>query len=111
VILFRVLQLISFASFCTSFPATDENFATKTNATDPNFVAIILQNSSPAKGIRLDTVQSRKLGEIFSWLVPLFSSALQTASGAVSNAGTAAGSLTNSIFGQQSFAYPFPFRR
>jgi hypothetical protein len=111
VILFRVFQLISFASFCTSFPTTDENFATKKNVTDPNIVAIILQNPSPAKGIRLDAVQSRKLGEIFSWLMPLFSSALQSAGGAVSNAGTAAGSLTNSIFGQQSFAYPFPFRR
>lgn len=109
--MFLVLQLIYFASFCAGFPATDENFATKTNATDPNFVAFILQNPSPAKGTRLDTVQSRKLGEIFSWLIPLFSSAFQSAGGAVSNAGTAAGSLTNSIFGQQSFAYPFPFRR
>jgi hypothetical protein len=109
--LFRVFQLICFTSFCTSFPATDENFATKKNVTDPNLVAIILQNPSLTKGIRFDAVQSRKLGEIFSWLIPLFSSAMQSAGGAVANAGTAAGSLTNSIFGQQSFAYPFPFRR
>jgi hypothetical protein len=92
-------------------PATDRSFAAKTNVTDPNFVAIILQNPSLAKGIKIDAVQSRKLGELFSWLMPLFTSAVQSAGSAVSNAGTAAGSLTNSIFGQQSFAYPFPFRR
>jgi hypothetical protein len=109
--LFYFFQLMCLASLCVGVPATDRGFAAKTNATDHSLVAIILQNPSLAKSIKMDATQSRKIGELLSWLMPLFSAAFQSAGSAVSNAGTAAGGVTNSLFGQQSFAYPFPFRR
>jgi hypothetical protein len=104
--------VIFFTTFCECFPATDLNLATKTNATDPNLIAIILQKPGPNNGFGVGAVQSRKLKEIFSWLQPIFSAAAQAAGDAVNNAGLAGESILNSVLGNgNSFAYPFAYRR
>lgn len=82
------------------------------NATDPNLIAIIVKKPGPTKSFGVGAVQSRKLKEIFSWLQPIFSSAAQATGDVVNNMGAAGGNLINSVFGgQNSYGYPFPFRR
>jgi hypothetical protein len=94
------------------YPATNKNLATKTNTTDPNIIAIVLQKPGAAKSIGVGAVESRKLKEIFSWLQPIFSSAVQATGEAVNNIGSAGGNLLNSfVGGQNTYAYPFAYKR
>jgi hypothetical protein len=109
---FCTFQLAFFTTLCVCFPATNKNLATKTNTTDPNIIAIVLQKPGAAKSIGVGAVENRKLKEIFGWLQPIFSSAVQATGEAVNNMGSAGGNLINSVFGgQNTYAYPFPFRR
>jgi hypothetical protein len=95
-----------------TFPATSQNFTTKTNATDKDVTAVILRKPGPFKGVSDETAESRKLKEIHSWLESLLSAMAQAAGNTVNAVGAAAGDIASSISGSSnSYAYPFPFRR
>jgi hypothetical protein len=111
VTVFSFFQFVSLSTICWCFPSTDQNVEPNANSTDPQFIAIILQNPLSTRAFSAD-VQSRHLKGLHSWLQSLISSASQTTSDVINTGATGAGSLINSIFGgQSSYAYPFPFRR
>jgi len=101
VTVFYSFQIISLSKTCWCFPSTDQSVEPNTNATDPKLI-VILQNPFSAKPFIVGDVQSRNLQGFLSWLQSVGSAVSQTASDKL-----------NSLFGggQNSYAYPFPYRR
>jgi hypothetical protein len=112
VTVFSVFQIISLSTTCWCFPSTDQNVEPNTNAVDPKLIAVILQNPFSAKSFNVGDVQSRQFKGFLSWLQSLSSAVSQTASDTITSGTTGAGSFLNSLLGgQNSYAYPFPYRR
>jgi hypothetical protein len=112
VTVFSLFQIISLSKPCWCFPSTDQNVEPNTNATDPKLITVILQNPFSAKSFSFDDVQSRHFKGFLSWLQSLSSAVSQTASDNITSGTAGTGSFLNSLLGgQNSYAYPFPFRR
>ena len=109
---FPFFQMISLSKTCWCFPSTDQSVEPNTNATEPKLIAVILQNPFSAKSLSVGDVQSRYFKGFLNWLQSLGSAASQTAGDNVPSGTTGTGNfLTSLLGGQNSFAYPFPFRR
>jgi hypothetical protein len=111
VTVFSFFQIISLSKTSWCFPSTDQSVEPSTNATVPKLIAVILQNPFSAKPFSAGEVQSRHFNGFLSWLQSLGSGVSQTASD-ITGGTTGTGSFLNSLLGgQNSYAYPFPFRR
>jgi hypothetical protein len=113
VIVFSFFQIISLSKTCWCFPSTDQSVEPNTNATDLKLIAVILQNPFSAKPFSAGDVQSRNFKGFLNWLQSVSSAVSQTASDNITGGttGTGGGFLNSLLGGQNSYAYPFPFRR
>jgi len=112
VTVFSFFQITSLSKACWCFPSTDQSVEPNTNATVPKLIAVILQNPFSAKPFNAGDIQSRHFKGFLSWLQSLGSGVSQTVSDNITGVTTGTGSFLNSLLGgQNSYAYPFPFRR